>query len=223
MTNSGTGGLGGCISILGKVELSSASSDPSAISIGWEATASGEGSTALGRSATASANYSTALGHGATAEGDSSTALGSEATASGDSSTALGYYSSASGNYSTALGYNSTALVDNRMTLGSSNTNVYLGSGSAVTSDQRDKIDIEDNELGLDFLNKVRTAKYKINHRDRYYKRDEDGKLILTDNGQPVVDEEEHTKGTKKGKKNPQRGYSSGIRKTNRYYRVFSG
>ena len=181
-------------------EATASGTSPST-ALGHKATASGEYSTALGFNSTASNYSSIALGVFAEASGENSTALGYNATASKYSSTALGYNAEASGENSTALGRNATASVNNRMTLGNSNTNVYLGSGSAVTSDQRDKTEIEDNDLGLDFLKKVRTAKYRINHRDRYYKRDEDGRLILTDNGQPIVDEEEHTKATKKGKR----------------------
>jgi len=66
-------------------------------------------STAMGNNTTASGDYSTAMGGATTASGSASTSMGSGTTASGSSSTAMGTSTTASGDYSTAMGSNTTA------------------------------------------------------------------------------------------------------------------
>lgn len=72
--------------------------------IGFQCTASGNGSIAMGHSTTASGFGSTAMGYSTTAGGDTSTAMGRGTSASGNYSTATGYYTTAGGDFSWAGG-----------------------------------------------------------------------------------------------------------------------
>jgi hypothetical protein len=76
-----------------------------AIAMGYNAHASGGGSTAMGYNTTASGDYSTAMGHLTIASNTSSTAMGTQTTASGYYSTAMGSATIASNTASTATGY----------------------------------------------------------------------------------------------------------------------
>ena len=60
-------------------------------------------------------------------------------------------------------------LANNEFTLGSGVTSLRCGTGTiTVISDQRDKADIQDLSLGLDFLNTVRPVQFKWDRRDWY-------------------------------------------------------
>ncbi len=92
----------------------------SAVSVGFNALASGSGATALGNYAVASGNYGTALGSSAQASGNYATALGSGVEARGFGSTALGFNTDATGPYATAMGIGTAAAGRSSTALGES-------------------------------------------------------------------------------------------------------
>jgi hypothetical protein len=56
-------------------------------------------------------------------------------------------------NNTTCLGYNSITYNSNQVILGDSNTSTFIyGNGTQNLSDVRDKTDIKDTALGLDFI-----------------------------------------------------------------------
>ena len=77
--------------------------------------------------------------------------------------------------------------------------NIYLNNSPNVSSDIRDKADIEEVEHALDFILKVKPITYVDNMRTNYINLDEDGKQILNENDQATYNEEEYLKQSKKG------------------------
>lgn len=178
----------------------------------------GNYSTALGEDSTASGDSSIALGYDSTASGGSSTALGVIAIASGIYSTALGYYATASGDYSTALGRDTDAFGDYSTAIGSG-ARVYitdpnivqLGSSSlsalrcavnlTVTSDKRDKTDIEGITDALAFIERLNPVTFVSNDRVDYISdEDKKGETFCT-YGMCEYDRIAHAAGTKKGER----------------------
>ncbi len=73
----------------------------------------------------------------------------------------------------TGLGYNSQVTGSNQIQLGDSAVTVYVQKALVTRSDARDKLDIEDSPLGLNFILKLRPRKYRMNSREAYF---EEGK-----------------------------------------------
>jgi hypothetical protein len=142
------------------------------------------------------AEYNTAVGNAALISdttGDCNTAVGHASMSSntiGYQNTAAGYgslYICTSGYQNTAVGYEALGNViswhncaglgygtevsgDNEVQLGNSATTVYVyGTVQTRPSDGRDKADIRDTILGLDFINKIRPVDYRIDLREDYY------------------------------------------------------
>lgn len=120
----------------------------------------GEGNVAIGYmalSANTKGAYNVAIGSNALSSnltGSNNTAVGFNAgpTSSGLSNT-------------TAIGYGATVSSSNEIRLG--NTSVTTISGQVAwsfPSDRRDKHDIEDSDLGLDFLMHLRPVSYRLNN-----------------------------------------------------------
>ena len=157
-------------------------SGASSTALGQGAKASGYFSTALGTTATASGYYSTALGNVATASGAYSTTIGNSAVASGAYSTTIGQGAKASGYYSTALGQGAIANYDrttalgymasvtgaDQVQLGGSGTTTYAYGAVQNRSDKRDKTDVHNSDLGLEFIQKLRPVKFRWDYRDDY-------------------------------------------------------
>ena len=153
-----------------------------ATALGNGALASGAHSTALGRSATASAQNSTVIGGSTVASGTNTTALGHSAAASGVGATALGKGVRASGTNTTAIGIaaianygNTTALGAgaavtgiNQVQLGNATTTTYAYGAVQDRSDKRDKTDVHNSDLGLEFIQKLRPVKFRWDYRDDY-------------------------------------------------------
>ena len=151
------------------------------IALGNTAQAQGLRSTALGKGAGAVAINATAIGGLSYASGGS-TALGVDTWASASNSTALGSLSEASANYTTALGcfaeaayQNSTALGyqasvsgEHQVQLGNSSTTAYAYGAVQNRSDKRDKTDVHNSDLGLEFIQKLRPVKFRWDYRDDY-------------------------------------------------------
>jgi trimeric autotransporter adhesin len=117
--------------------------------------------------------------------GTGNTALGEQSlhdNVDGHYNTAIGKNACAGGSsYSNtvSLGFNSACTGSNQVTLGNSNI-AYLRCATpniTTLSDKRDKYDINQLGIGLNFLNKVSIVKYKWNTRDgsKYTKEFEPG------------------------------------------------
>ena len=161
----------------------------------------------------ASAGPGGAMGRNAAAE--SGGAVGDNTIATGGG--AVGSGASANGSGRSAFGVNSTSTADNQIRIGTALQTIVDGSGGTITSDERDKIDISDNDLGLDFILKVPTKKFRRNPRELYFMREEPAEAVLDDNGniveparpggrlitdekrRPLYDQEAHGRGDKKG------------------------
>lgn len=206
-------------------------SDTHSIALGYNSTASGTDSTALGRQATASGSSSIALGFAATASGLESIAVGYDSTAEGFWSTALGETATASGNhatalgdakalgdYSVALGWDATASAENSAALGyrsfvsSTDANtVQLGGinisvlrckvNLTVTSDKRDKTDIEGITDALAFVEKLNPVTFVSNDREEYISDEDKNGETFRKYGMCEYDRVSHAAGTKKGER----------------------
>jgi len=166
-------------------------------------TGSGSDSTQLGKGTSSSGVRSTALASGAYSTGDYSLALGYVAYASGTSSLALGRSASAGGTSSTAIGHGAqTGTSSNRLQLGSSYTLSELRSRVqlTITSDIRDKTDIEEIPKALDFIKDLTPITYVSNERENYIS--EEQKETDTYKDYLMVEDYDrvsHSQGTKKG------------------------
>jgi hypothetical protein len=65
---------------------------------------------------------------------------------------------------------------DNEIQIGKSTTTVYTYA-SATRSDARDKADIRDTELGLNFISKLKPRQYRFNYRSDYKVENADGTI----------------------------------------------
>jgi hypothetical protein len=115
------------------------------------------------------ASYNVATGYGALGAVNSglyNVGIGYNAgtnITSGSGNTFLGYGANASGNFSnaTAIGYNASVGASNRAMIGNGQA---VGGSSAWNffSDSRMKYDIADNNLGLEFINALRTRSFRF-------------------------------------------------------------
>ena len=151
------------------------------------------------------AEYNTALGHSALraiTSGDNNVGLGNnagEAITTGSNNVIIGYDSEASGvgaSNQIVIGASTTGLGDNYAVIGNANiTRLYVASdgagvlyanGTIQTSDERLKENIEDSDLGLEFINKIRPVSYN------YINDKQDGKTkygIIAQEVQEVLKE----------------------------------
>ena len=109
----------------------------------------GGGNTAIGRQSlydNTSGDFNTGLGH-----------LAGENITTGGNNTCVGYGAEAS-----------SATVSNQITLGNSNVSSLRCNTQSISSlsDGRDKTEVEDLPLGLDFINTLRPVKFKWDTRD---------------------------------------------------------
>ena len=105
--------------------------------------------------------------------GDSNTAVGYVAlgaTTTGSNNTAIGYSALNISNYTntTGLGYNTDVTGSNQVQLGNSSTTTYAYGAVANRSDIRDKADVRDTTLGLEFVNALRPVDFKWDMREDY-------------------------------------------------------
>ena len=115
---------------------------------------------------------------------------GSNNTAVGDgvleNNTAVGFlslYECVSYNNCSGLGYGSQVTGSNQVQLGESSVTVYAQKAVVTRSDARDKIDIEDSPLGLNFILKLRPCKYRMNSREAYFKPGQKRDFSATNDG----------------------------------------
>ena len=111
-----------------------------------------------------------------TTGGQYNTAVGSlslENNTTGQYNTCIGY-NSGNGlinyNNTTCVGHAANKAESNAIVLGNGNiANLYCNQTTITTlSDRRDKTEIEDLPLGLDFINKIKPVKFKWNRREEY-------------------------------------------------------
>ena len=142
----------------------------------------GAQNTLIGKSAGSPINTSsnnTALGWyaaGGTTIGATNTALGAIAlsgttSTSAVDNTAVGYAALStltSFNNCSALGANTDVTGNNQVQLGNSSTTTYVYGTVQNRSDIRDKADVRDTQLGLNFVNALRPVDFKWDARDDY-------------------------------------------------------
>lgn len=83
------------------------------------------------------------------------------------SSTFIGYLADATGNYSNcaAIGANASTTAQDRMYLGDANALLYCALGVWSGSDERFKINVNENVSGLDFIKRLRPVTYQMDTR----------------------------------------------------------
>lgn len=162
----------------------------------------------IGRSMRAAGATASCVGIGAKVycSANYSTAIGASTQANRMSTTAVGGHARATHDYSTAIGYNAITTVENGIQLGNSNntTSLKCKVNLTVTSDERDKADIEDlDNNALDFINALRPITYVFNDRQKYIPEREDfteqDKENLAKYAFVNYDKEAWKQGTKKG------------------------
>ncbi len=146
-------------------------------------------STAIGSyslDANTTGSHNTAVGNFALSDnvtGEHNTAVGAMALrySTGNNNTAIGY-SALSNNtaysYCTGLGYNAQVTGDRQVQLGGASDTVYAQKAVVTRSDERDKIDITDSDLGLNFILKLKPRRYKMNPREAYFQTTENTEMI---------------------------------------------
>ena len=121
--------------------------------------------------------------------GEGNTALGTyalQANTTGTHNTAVGFlalYESVNYNNCSGLGYGSEVTGSNQVQLGDSGVTVYAQKAVVTRSDARDKIDIEDSPLGLNFILKLRPCKYRMNSREAYFELGQKRDFSATNDG----------------------------------------
>ena len=117
------------------------------------------------------------------------TAIGCDSLSSnttGHSNTAIGHLAlrSLTTYYNcTGLGANSAVTGSNQVQLGDTAVTVYAQKALVTRSDARDKLDIEDSPLGLNFIMKLRPRKYRMNSREAYFEEGEERDFTATNDG----------------------------------------
>lgn len=198
----GTANASGSWSFAGGAANASGSSS---VAIGHNADASNDSSIAIGYLAKANGRQTMSFGVCASASNLCAVALGYYANAFGYKSTALGSFAQAIGEYSTALGYVAVTQNANSIQLGNASTlsSITAKVSITVTSDERDKTDIEPINSASEFLRKVHAVTYVYNQRELY--RPEESELTDEDQenlrkyGFCRYDKEAYEAGTKKG------------------------
>lgn len=90
-------------------------------------------------------------------------------------------------NNCSGLGYNAAVTGDNQVQLGNSTTTTYVYGTVQNRSDLRDKSDVQNTVLGLEFISKLRPVDYKWDMRESYKSElpiqgelsDEDFKVVI--------------------------------------------
>lgn len=98
----------------------------------------------------------------------------------GTNNTAIGHGSfggAAIYSYSTCLGSGSQITGSNQIQLGDAASDPYAYAALQIRSDLRDKSDIRDTTLGLEFINALRPVDYKWDVRDSY--REEEPQIVF--------------------------------------------
>ena len=143
-----------------------------ATAVGAYADATTSKSVGIGYYARATNNFTVAIGDSAQASQANATALGRSSIANGSQSTSIGSASSSGGySNSASLGYQATSNANNTVTLGNSSITSLRCQDTTISavSDYRDKTQIEDLSIGLDYVNSISPKAYYKNNRANYY------------------------------------------------------
>lgn len=170
------------------------------VATGRNARATGsDGSIAHGLDALASGGRSIALGQGSKAVGVQSVACGALSEANADNTTALGaqagrnntgagntFVGQTSGNLAansfsncSLLGKGTAVTGSNQVQLGDSATTTYVYGTVQNRSDSRDKIDIQETNLGIDFVMGLRPVNGRWDLREDYRVVNENGEVTV--------------------------------------------
>ncbi len=166
---------------VGNSALKTTTTSSNNVAIGYEAlklATSGGNNVAVGNSAlktTTTSSNNVAVGFEALktlTTGIENVAIGNYSLFSlttGSCNTAIGHNAGANHNYSntTCIGYNTQVGADNQIKLGDANTTV-VSTNFQVTSDMRDKTEVRNTELGLNFIKQLRPVDYKYDFRETY-------------------------------------------------------
>ena len=145
---------------------------------------SGDRNTAIGNSAllVSTGSNNTAIGFTALKDntsGSKNTAVGFNASAglsTGANNTSIGAdATNLNFSNSTAIGYQANVSANNQVQLGNFSTTTYAYGSIQNRSDARDKTDVRNTKLGLDFILSLRPVDYKYNYRDSYRVINPDG------------------------------------------------
>ena len=141
--------------------------------VGFRCNSSGIYSCSYGSNVTASGTYANAFGWTTSATGGGSVAIGTAAIAgtNGSYNVALGYSADALQANSHAIGYNAYSNTANQYVLGNASISDLRCQDTSITavSDSRDKVEIEDLSIGLDFVNAITPKAFYKNNRGAYY------------------------------------------------------
>lgn len=118
----------------------------------------------------------------------SNTLYGANSTKGGNDNTAIGHdamKTSYQYNNCVALGNLTEVTGDNQIQLGKSGSTPYAYAALQLRSDARDKADIRDTELGLEFINALRPVQFRWDLREDYDWGEKDGskKRVRMHNG----------------------------------------
>lgn len=105
--------------------------------------------------------------------GDSNTAIGDSALAYDVAGAPLTSVTDSIG-----VGKQSRVSGSKQLQLGRSGTTTYAYGAVQNRSDKRDKADVRDTELGLEFINKLRPVDFKWDYREDYSEIQEDGSIV---------------------------------------------
>jgi hypothetical protein len=109
----------------------------------------------------------------ATTDGSGNVAIGEQslsANTTGNYNTAVGTGTVGGAAYTNTsmLGYQATVTGSNQVQLGNASTTTYVYGTVQNRSDARDKADIQDTILGLEFINSLRPVDFKWDYREDY-------------------------------------------------------
>jgi hypothetical protein len=166
---------------VGNAALQATFSSSNSTAVGWRALEASTSSdnTAVGAQALRSnfnGVHNAALGSEAlrnNVTGNRNTAVGFQALAantSGDSNTAVGFQALTGTNFTNTSGIGINAVVTNndQVQLGNSATTTFAFGAVQNRSDARDKADVRDTALGLDFITALRPVDFRWDMRDDY-------------------------------------------------------
>lgn len=77
----------------------------------------------------------------------------------------------------TGVGFNARVSGNSQIQLGNAGTTPYAYAALQIRSDERDKTEVRDTDLGIEFINGLRPVRGKWNMRDDYYVEQKDGTL----------------------------------------------
>lgn len=130
--------------------------------------------------------------------GNENTGIGYKAlekNTTGSKNVAIGHEALSNSTFNNTIGVGVATDVtgDNQAQIGNSNVTVYCYGAVQNRSDERDKTDIQDTNLGLNFLMKLRPREYRWDYREDYINREE-MKKELKILEETKIEEEEKTK-----------------------------